>query len=107
MSPISATSVRAVSRPTPGRAISAWTRGSGLAKVAISRSRRAMGVARASSSPQQSWMIPRGVGGSTRLASQARPGPVHKPRSSRMPRSASTACTRFLQEVDSRTRAAR
>jgi hypothetical protein len=30
------------------------------------------GVARASSSPQQSWMIPRGIGGSSRSASQAR-----------------------------------
>src|SRR5215207_6545771 len=36
MSPISATKVIAVSLPTPGRTISAWTRGSGLARVAIS-----------------------------------------------------------------------
>jgi hypothetical protein len=107
MSPISTTTVMAVSRPTPGRAISAWTRGSGLASPAISRSSRAIGVARASSSPQQSWMIARGIGGSSKSASQARPGPLHRTRSSPMPRSASTACTRFLHEVDSWTRAAR
>src|ERR671911_2987818 len=39
-SPISATKVIAVSLPTPGRTISAWTRGSGLARVAISPSSR-------------------------------------------------------------------
>jgi hypothetical protein len=50
MSPISATSVIAVSRPTPGSAVSAWTLGSGLASAAISRSSRAIGVARVSSS---------------------------------------------------------
>src|SRR5512132_924342 len=107
MSPISATKVMAVSRPTPGRTMSAWTRGSGLASPAISRSSRPIGVARASSSPQQSWMIPRGVAGSSRSASQARPGPVHRLEWSGMPRSASTACTRFLQAVPMRTRLAR
>src|SRR6266545_5737608 len=66
MSPISATSVMAVSRPTPGRAISAWTRGSGLARAAIWRSSRAIGAARASSSPQQSSTIARGIAGSSR-----------------------------------------
>ena len=54
MSPISATRVIAVSRPMPGRAWSAWTLGPGLARAAISPSRRATGVARASSSPPQS-----------------------------------------------------
>ena len=107
MSPISATNVIAVSLPTPGRTMSAWTRGSGLASPAISRSSRAIGAAKASSSPQQSWMIARGLGGSSKSANQARPGPVHRLEWSGMPRSASTACTRFLHEVDSRTRAAR
>jgi hypothetical protein len=106
-SPISATNLIAVSRPTPGRAISAWTRGSGLASAAISRSSRAMGVARAASNPQQSSTTSRGTGGRARPASQARPGPVQRPRSWAMPRSASTACTRCLQAVDSRTRLAR
>jgi hypothetical protein len=63
MSPISATRVIAVSLPIPGRAMSAWTRGSGLASPVISPSSRPIGVARASSSPQQSWMIARGIGG--------------------------------------------
>jgi hypothetical protein len=36
-------------------------------------------VARASSNPQQSWMIPRGIGGSSRSASHARPGLVQGP----------------------------
>jgi hypothetical protein len=62
-----------------------------LASPAIWRSRRAIGVARASSSPQQSWMIPRGVAGSSRSASHARPGPVHRLEWSQMPRSASAA----------------
>jgi hypothetical protein len=50
MSPISATRVMAVSRPMPGRVMSAWTRGSGLASAAIWRSSRVIGAARASSS---------------------------------------------------------
>jgi hypothetical protein len=40
MSPISATRVIAVIRPIPGRAIRAWTRGSGLAWASRSRSKR-------------------------------------------------------------------
>src|SRR5215218_3931823 len=76
MSPISATKVMAVSLPTPGRAVSAWTRGSGLASPAISRSSRTIGVARASSSPQQSWMIARGS-----AAGQGRPARLAQNRS--------------------------
>jgi hypothetical protein len=107
MSPISATRVMAVSRPTPGRTMSAWTLGSGLASAPISWSSLPIGVARASSNPQQSSMIAPGIGGSSRSASHARPGPVHRLDRSGIPRSASTACTRFLQAVDERTRLAR
>jgi hypothetical protein len=70
-----------------------WTWGSGLASAAISPSRRAIGVARASSSPQQSWMIARGIGGRSSAASQVRPGAVHRLERAEIPRSASTACT--------------
>lgn len=48
MAPISATRVIALSHPTPGSTWSALTRGSGLARARISRSRRRMGDSTAS-----------------------------------------------------------
>jgi hypothetical protein len=78
-----------------------------LARAPISASSRPIGVARASSNPQQSWMIAPGIGGRSSAASQARPGAVHKLERAEMPRSASTACTRFFSPVLSRTRLAR
>jgi hypothetical protein len=107
VSPISASKVMAVSRPTPGSAMSAATRGSGLASLLTSRSSRAIGVASVSISPQQSSTIGRGTGGSSRAASHARPAAVHKLAGSRTPRSASTAWARFLDAVEERTRLTR
>jgi hypothetical protein len=84
----------------PGRACRAATRGSGVARRAISCSSRAIGVARVSSSAQQSSTTWVGTAGSGSAASQARPGVVHSEAGSAMPRSARMAWTRFFSAVE-------
>jgi len=101
MSPISATRVIAVSLPIPGRTISAWTQSGDLALQPGDRG--GQGVEQ----PAAVLDDRAGVAGRARLASQARPGPVHRLERSEIPRSASTAWTRLFSEVDRRTRLAR
>jgi hypothetical protein len=90
----------------PGQDLKRLDPGSGLASAPIARSNRAIGARRpaAPSSPDDRAC---GIAGSSRLASQARPRPVHRIWSSPIPRSASTACTRCFSQVDRRTRLAR
>jgi hypothetical protein len=99
--------VMAVIGPIPGRACSAWTRGSGLARASRSRSSLATSGVIASIRPQQSSTMVRWTAGRARSASQARPAVVHSRSVSWTPRSASTACTRHLAAVTMRPSHAR
>jgi hypothetical protein len=97
MSPISATGVMAVSRPIPGSAMSASTRGSGLASLLICRSSRPIGWPACRSTHSSRPRPPAApVGAPARPATPARPGSTGRAGAG-TPRSASTAWTRFSQ----------
>ena len=99
--------VMAVIGPIPGRACSAWTRGSDLVRASRSRSSRATSGPMASTRARQSVTTVRCTVGRGSSASQARPAGPHNGSVTPTPRSARIACTRHLSAVAIRTSAVR